>query len=81
MSELKWQDPPPGRRLGGKVGAQRIDADVEELKANPGRWALIAESVTSPVLLSYRKRGCEVRISTVKPKPNARYDIYARWPK
>ena len=43
MTEIIWEDPPPGRgnhRPGGRTGSQH-DKTAVELIANPGRWARI----------------------------------------
>lgn len=44
---IRWEKPPPSRRLGGYPvgqGKSRWAAVAEELRAHPGEWALIAES-------------------------------------
>jgi hypothetical protein len=37
MTKLKFEDPPPAKRA-----PRRFDLVAQELKANPGRWAVIA---------------------------------------
>jgi hypothetical protein len=76
MSSVKivWKEPPPP-----KTGN---DAVLVELKANPGRWALLAEGKASSGMgTPWRKLGCETR--TVRTNPGdakPRYDLYVRWP-
>jgi hypothetical protein len=79
---VTWKEPPTNKRgwTAGAAGSKRIDAIVEELKTEPGRWALVHESLTQGGAVGLKKRGCETRLVIVKPKPNPRYDIYARWP-
>ena len=58
--------------------AREIDRDVEQLKANPGRWALVVEDATSDVgRRPYRRRGCETASRGPLGGP---ISIYARWP-
>lgn len=45
---LRWEDPPPPRRGFGDRGRWAENADLraiaDELRANPGRWAVVAEA-------------------------------------
>jgi hypothetical protein len=73
--ELTWQDPPPDRR---RQGSAYIDAIAEQLKSNPGKWALIRTvKSTGSSSSTFRKRGLEV---TLRRRPDLQFDLYARWP-
>ena len=39
MAPLKWEDPPGV----GRTSSATYAADIEELKQNPGEWALVKE--------------------------------------
>lgn len=42
---IRWEEPTPGRHRGNLgVGRSRYEAVAAELRANPGRWALIYEA-------------------------------------
>lgn len=54
-----------------------MDADVRELKANPGRWALVREGMKSTGAIEpWKKRGCE---ATARKRPGGGVDVWARW--
>lgn len=76
MSPLRWETPPTSSR--GRGRAPAIDAVVEELKANPGKWALVREDAASNARTPFVKRGCEVR--NVTKADSHRVTLYARWP-
>lgn len=71
---LVWKDPPRGQ-------SRRADTDllVEELRANPGVWALVEVDAWSACKAKYERRGCEARTVKVSDGPT-KHDIYARWP-
>jgi len=76
-SKINWQEPPADKR-GNKSGrSDEITAIVNEMQANPGKWALVRQDVISGHVATWKKRGCEVRTSTVSP---GKVDVYARWP-
>lgn len=75
---MKWQEPPLSTR--GRAGSMQIEQDVTELRANPGRWAIVRSRVTAEVARSYRKRGCEAVTRSLPGTTPPRFDIYARWP-
>lgn len=73
---MKWQEPPTPRR--SSKYKTKTDLDVEELRANPGAWALVAEKrVGNSARQKYVQRGCEARSYR---HPGGLYDVYARWP-
>lgn len=75
MAVLKWQDPPSKQT--GTSG--NYDADIEELKRNPGRWALIKEDwKTSSPPGAFRQNRCEV--TTRRNKDGKTWKVYARFP-
>lgn len=72
MTAIEWKNPPRSR-----TGHRDWDAIADQLKANPGRWALIAPG--------YGNRRCDAATSrglTVVSRQvgeTARFDIYARF--
>lgn len=43
---IRWEKPPPSRRQGsGRGPGGRYDAVADQLRDNPGCWAVIAENV------------------------------------
>jgi hypothetical protein len=40
---IRWEDPPPAKRRAGSSGRSRYAAAADELRADPGRWGVIAE--------------------------------------
>lgn len=42
---IRWEEPPPSARGGaGREPSRRFVAIADQLRANPGRWALIQET-------------------------------------
>jgi hypothetical protein len=75
MAELLWQDPPPKHSNRGND----YSATIEELKANPGKWALVLpEWKTSAAPAAFRQAGCEA--TTRQNKDKKAYSVYARYP-
>lgn len=75
---MKWKKPP--HHEAGRGVALRIDADVAELRKNPGEWAVVREGVkTASPVTSYKNRGCVATSHRVNTSPD-RFDIYAMWP-
>lgn len=80
MSEIKWQEPPADAR-----GRDKWGPVADELRAQPGRWALVAEGVSASMSTAF-KRG---RIIAFQPAGSfeavtrnvvdGRADIYARY--
>lgn len=77
-SIIRWEEPPASQQ-GRRSSGERI-ATVKALQQHPGKWALVAETVSSSAVLPWKKLGCEAvgRRSAKDPK---KADIYARWPK
>lgn len=70
---MKWQEPP----MPGHSTAAQIEAEVRELKANPGKWALVREGMSSTGATSpWKERGCE---ATSRKGADGRVDVWARW--
>ena len=60
--------------------SHQINQDVEQLKANPGVWALVREGAKSAgPALTYKERGCIAQSHRVNTSPD-RFYIYAMWP-
>jgi hypothetical protein len=74
--ELQWQEPPERRRQ--LTRSQELDAIVAQLKAHPGRWALVGKSKQSRVSKGFYARGME---GTTRKRPDGLFDHYARAPK
>lgn len=75
MTELVWQDPPPRRK-----GTSSYAAEIEVLKANPGKWAVITtawKTTSAPAAL--RQAGCETTTRR-NPGPDQAWTVYARFP-
>jgi hypothetical protein len=81
MTDIVWEDPPPngkGRGLG--PAAARNAAILAEVKAHPGKWALVSEDIARSVAGQWKKKGCETRTAS-NGGPNAsRGKLYVRWP-
>lgn len=79
MVELKWQDPPS--RSGGK--SNDWDLVIEQLKANPGKWALVAADwgYSAPPT-AFRQQGCEATARRNKGQEGEKktWSVYARSP-
>lgn len=76
MSEIKWQDPPDEAKRGR---ASSWDPIRETLKANPGKWALVAADAATSTASAQRRPGFEF-VSRSKPGYKAgRSDIYGRY--
>lgn len=80
MKTLQWKEPPPAESNRGLHAETR--EIIDQLKANPGKWALVVESATSSgATTRWKKRGCEATIRRAeKVNGKYRYDVYARWP-
>lgn len=71
---IRWEEPPVS--VNG-----RWHEVVEELKRNPGRWALIEEGLTekygeSSLRASFRRWGCQVKTRRLEGGTS----VWARWP-
>ncbi len=74
MGIISWED--PSLRRGGR--ASEFYSIVEELKKNPGQWAVVAEDKPTSTQTYLRKRyGLEVTCRGIKGSRAAK--IYARW--
>ena len=72
MTEIVWKNPPRSR-------ADHLDWDAiaDQLKANPGRWALVAPSYGNRKCAPATSRG--LTIVSRQVGESARFDIYARF--
>lgn len=80
MSSLVWRDPPAHRRGNPRshIRAKEVDDLAQELRENPGRWAVVEENrPTRGNTETYSKRGLEV---AQRKSKNGMYSIYARQP-
>lgn len=79
MVEIKWQDPPS--RSGN--ASRAWDPVVEQLKAHPGKWALVATDWTySAPPAAFRQHGCEATARRNKEAAGEKktWSVYARCP-
>lgn len=68
---MEWKEPPQGTyRKWSKI--------VDELRANPGSWALIGHMGTSAAYRYARTYGLEIR--TANRDAENKYDVYLRAP-
>lgn len=78
--KLKWVTP-PGRTTGQQAARAHI---AEELKQQPGMWALVETDVAASTRKSWQRLGCE---ATTRRRVEGggstafTHDVYARWPK
>lgn len=78
-SDIVWEDPPdPGRRRTSRDWAA-IEA---ELRAHPGKWALVWENVKSAGHAGHRRTmfrtmGFDVRSAK---RDDGLFNVYVRWP-
>ena len=70
---VEWMDPP--RSINPRQ--QEIEADVAELKAHPGEWALVVREASEAAARAYQRRGCRTRIALTEDRRH--YNIYAMW--
>lgn len=60
MSVIRWEDPPPTRKgkdgLRGWVKSPLWRAIADELRSQPGRWAVVAEDA-NPGVAGHIRRG------------------------
>jgi hypothetical protein len=69
---IEWKEPPRSY--------QRQWTEIaDELRANPGRWALVAESYGNNIVYPLRNRGINTKCERVTSVPPHRYNIYARF--
>jgi hypothetical protein len=56
---IRWEEPPPGRPAGRETGNgnSRWNAVAAELRAHPGRWALIREGESGSGLATHIRQG------------------------
>lgn len=81
MTNLKWEDPPEAAR-------DRWTSVADELRANPGAWALISEESASSLATTikdgssaaFRPAGAfETRTSGIPGRPRYRVRIWCRY--
>lgn len=74
---LVWKDP-PAETWRGKGRWLPI---LDELKRNPGKWALVAENINPGTGYSLKMvHGVEVRLVRSDTCDDKKRDLYARWP-
>lgn len=74
MVEIKWQNPPSRSRLG-----TQYEEIIDELKKNPGRWALITETwKTSGPPAAFKNADCQATCRANKDTKT--WSLYARYP-
>lgn len=59
MTRMTWEEPPRSPRL---EGMQRLRSIADELRANPGRWAVVYDGVTPQVA---SRRAGDIRIGSL----------------
>jgi hypothetical protein len=75
VTAVKWQDPPSAPRY-------NWDSIAEELRSNPGQWALVAEGYSTNACKAMTRRGMQIRSHrlTGLHRREQAYDIYAMFP-
>lgn len=71
--------PPPGRSAGKGGRPSKWAAKAEQLRANPGRWALLIEGGDTAGSAGLLRRNYGLEVSARK-RPDGKFDIYACWP-
>lgn len=81
---VTFKEPPPQRRMQARARTVEILRDIEELKSQPGVWALVCEfqhpdnnAGAYARAKGYKVRGCDTRVAALG---RGKYEIYARWP-
>jgi hypothetical protein len=77
MTEITWAEPPATKRV-GRARRTFVDRIADELKANPGRWALVAEDAWPHTRKQWKDRGLEVVGRRTRPG-KAQENLYARY--
>lgn len=75
MTEIKWQEPPTD----GRSGDANLTRVLAELRANPGRWALVYEGVHASRASYIKARPGFEATSRKSATVQRRCDIYARY--
>lgn len=76
MTELVWQDPPPRR-----TDLDSYASEIEALKTNPGKWALITKTwKTTAAPAAFKQAGCEVTVRRNRGTAAKTWTVYARFP-
>lgn len=69
VSVIRWEKPPPALRVGGRgKPGSRYDGLAEELRANPGREAVIHETPNRNVANSVAGLIREARVRCFEPR-------------
>jgi hypothetical protein len=72
---IRWEEPPAAKRSGpAGQGWSKYAALAEELRANPGRWALVAERAGTDGALATHIRSGQMQCFT----PTGDFDAAAR---
>lgn len=78
MSDIVWEDPPEAKY--GPRSPGRLRELVDQLRAHPGKWALVKANAPKSGTTNYYLRdryGCEV---VQRSNADGTFNIYARWP-
>jgi hypothetical protein len=74
VPEILWEDPPP---ISSKQLAHERNIEIfAQLKANPGKWAKVAEDTSIGSANTWLRWGCEVRRQRTTP---GKCNIWVRW--
>lgn len=79
MTAMFWKEPPPATRGGpkGRRDAGKAYGFVQELKAQPGRWAYYGEFKSARTATQLQDvYGVD---ATVRKREDGKWDVYARW--
>lgn len=80
MSAFKWQDPPAAAM---RKGAGKHAAIAAELRANPGRWALVLEGNSNSHAINKGLIACYLPAgsfeSVARRRADGKSDTYARY--
>lgn len=79
--DIKWQDPPPSKRVYRHEHWQTVFA---ALRQRPGTWALVEEGAnagTGSLIKNGRYSGTEAGEfdAVVRSRPDGKFDVYARY--
>ena len=70
---IEWADPP---YVGGWAWSAEF---IDEIKANPGKWAKVPRTYTQSSMATILKNRYPGKEWTGRKRPDGRYDIYGRW--
>lgn len=76
MVRLTWSTPPESNDRRKRGDKRRIDREVQALRRNPGKWALLQKDASAGAYVTYKRRGVTTRTKYLQ---NQRYTIWGMW--